>query len=254
MGERLQKILSQWGVASRRQAEVLLSQGQVRVNGQVAHLGQSADPQVDRIEVQGQVLAPASRPDHQYILLHKPLGYISTCKDPEGRRTVLQLLPRNLVEGNGLHPVGRLDTDSSGALLLSNDGEFTFWLTHPSHQVSKTYDVWLDGHPSPQALQDWRQGLDLDGKRTQPAIVTVLKSGRDRTLLRIVIREGRNRQIRRVADLLGYPVQSLHRSAIGSIGLGTLPRGDHRPLAKAEVDALFDRTVVIDRTVVTERS
>jgi pseudouridine synthase len=239
MGERLQKILSQWGVASRRQAEVLLANGQVRVNGVVAHLGQSADPQVDRIEVNGQLLAPESRPDHTYLLLHKPLGYISTCKDPEDRRTVLDLIPPELALGCGLHPVGRLDTDSSGALLLSNDGDFTFRLTHPSHEVSKTYDVWLQDHPSPQALEAWRNGVELDGSRTQPAGVKILKIGRDRTFLRVILREGRNRQIRRVADLLGYPVISLHRSAIGSIGLGDLNRGAYRPLVSAEVNALL---------------
>lgn len=241
MGERLQKILSQWGVASRRQAEVLLASGQVRVNGVVAHVGQSADPHRDRIEVQGQLLAPESRPEHYYILLHKPLGYISTCKDPEGRRTVLDLLPQELTQGCGLHPVGRLDTDSSGAILLSNDGDFTFWLTHPSHEVSKTYDVWVQNHPSPQALAAWRQGIDLDGSRTQPARVDVIKSGRDRTFLRITLREGRNRQIRRMADLLGYPVISLHRSAIGTIGLGALQRGSYRTLDKMEVNTLFDQ-------------
>jgi 23S rRNA pseudouridine2605 synthase len=242
MAERLQKILSQWGVASRRGAEALIAAGRVRVNGHLAELGQRADPACDRIEVDGQPLPQGDRPETHYLLLHKPAGVVSTCRDTHRRRTVLDLIPA--AQQAGLHPVGRLDADSTGALLLTNDGELTFALTHPSHDVPKTYRVWVAGSPSRQRLAQWRQGVVLEGRMTRPAEVDVLERRGDRTELRIVLREGRNRQIRRVAEQLGHPVLALHRVAIGSIELGSLPEGELRSLVPSEVAYLKSALVV----------
>ena len=217
---RIQKVLSHHGLASRRQAESWIRGGRVQVNGQVAQVGQAVDPQVDRIAVDGVLLPTAPRA--LYILLHKPLGVVSTCHDPQGRPTVLHCLPPHLAQGQGLHPVGRLDTNSTGALLLSNDGDFTFRLTHPRHPLAKTYEVWVQGHPPPAILHRWRSGIVLDGKPTLPATVTILTQTSQQTCLQIQLWEGRNRQIRRVAAQLGYPVIALHRTAIGSLDLQSL--------------------------------
>lgn len=235
MTERLQKILSQWGVASRRQAEQMILDGRVRLNGTTVQLGQRANPEKDWIEVDGKPINPQNRPILLYLLLHKPAGVVSTCRDPEGRSTVLDLLPPSLQQ-QGLHPVGRLDTASTGALLLTNDGAVTACLTHPRHSVPKTYRVWVQGHPPEAALRQWRQGILLDGRMTRPAEVRVLEGGQaPSTLLEIVLREGRNRQIRRVAEQLGFPVIKLHRVAIGSIRLGRLPSGQYRKLHPDEI-------------------
>jgi pseudouridine synthase len=238
---RLQKILSQWGIASRRRAEQLILAGRVRVNGQVAQLGQTAETTTDRIEVDGKLITVQSRPEPVYLLLNKPVGVVSTCFDPQGRPTVLELLPPQLREYEGIHPVGRLDIESSGALLLTNDGELTFQLTHPRHSISKTYLVWVRGQPSNLVLDAWRTGIDLDGKDTLPAQVTVLKYQNNRTFLKIVLTEGRNRQIRRVATQLGHPVLNLHRISIGDIridGDRSLPVGSHRQLRLTELQSL----------------
>ncbi len=238
MTARLQKILSQWGIASRRQAEQLILAGRVRLNGEVAKLGQTAEPATDRIEVDGRIITIEGRPEPLYLLLNKPIGVISTCDDPQGRRTVLELLPPDLRTCEGIHPVGRLDIDSSGALLLTNDGELTFSLTHPSHNISKTYEAWVQGQPASDTIDAWRQGIDLDGQYTLPAQVRVVKHKDDNTLLRITLTEGRNRQIRRVATQLGHPVIQLHRIGIGNIsvdGERALALGAYRHLQAAEV-------------------
>lgn len=236
MAERLQKILSQWGIASRRQAEQLIQDGRVMVNGEPGHLGQKADPQRDQIAVDGQLLQ-ADAPTLVYLMLNKPFGVVCTCDDPEGRATVLSLID-DRDRADGLHPVGRLDIDSTGILLLTNDGALTFGLTHPRHSIPKTYQVWVTGHPSPATLRQWRQGVDLAGKRTRPAAVQVLKSAPDRTFLQVVLKEGRNRQIRRVAEQLGHPVLRLHRLSLGPVQLGDLPIGGYRSLTEAEVATL----------------
>ncbi len=243
MEARLQKILSQWGIASRRQAEEMIRQKRVRINGELAYLGQKADPHVDRITVDGQPLAVVSPPDLMYLLLHKPVGIVSTCDDPQGRKTVLDLLPEELRKGQGLHPVGRLDTDSTGALILTNDGDLTFKLTHPRHSIPKTYQVVVEGHPPQAVLQQWRQGVILEGRKTRPARVEIIQRFANSTCLEIVLKEGRNRQIRRIAEQLGYPVIKLHRSAIGVIqlqtpGKETLPSGCYRHLTNYEIDCL----------------
>jgi pseudouridine synthase len=236
MVERLQKILSQRGIASRRQAEQMILDGRVRLNGAVGQLGQKADPDTDWIEVDGQPIQ--SRPELVYLLLHKPLGVVTTCHDPQGRPTVISLLPDQFQQ-SGLHPVGRLDTFSTGALLLTNDGAVTIRLTHPRHSVSKTYHVWVQGHPPELVLHQWRQGVQLGDQLTRPAQVRVLQSNQQATLLEIVLQEGRNRQIRRVAEQLGFPVKQLHRTAIGAIQLGQLLPGQYRRLHSHEVNFLY---------------
>lgn len=243
MEERLQKILSGWGIASRRDAEAMILAGRVRCNGAVAQLGQKADPQKDAIAVDGKLIQPQQRPQPIYLLLHKPAGVVSTCDDPQGRPTVIDLLPPQLRTGQGIHPVGRLDADSTGALLLTNDGELTFALTHPRHEIPKTYHVVVQGHPSQSVLQQWRQGVVLEGRKTRPAQVRVISRDANQTSLEIVLREGRNRQIRRMTEQLGYPVIYLHRTAIGSIHLqppkaAALPIGCYRPLKQDELGCL----------------
>lgn len=244
MEERIQKILSQWGIASRRQAEQLILNGQVMVNGQVATLGQKANPDCDCITVDGKKIKQASRPQFIYLLINKPLGVVCTCEDPQGRPKVLDLLPEELRWGQGIHPVGRLDLESTGALILTNDGELTFQLTHPSHELGKTYQVLVKGHPSLETLNKWRQGVILSGKATLPAQVKLINAdGNSQTLLEIVISEGRNRQIRRVAELLGHPVIKLHRTAIGPISLNVLNQdelfpGQYRHMKQQEIDSL----------------
>ena len=240
MRERLQKLLSQRGIASRRQSEKLILSGRVTVNGEVAELGQRADTTCDRVCVDGVEIGKP--PSHVYLLLHKPRGVVSTCHDPQGRQTVLDLLDAELQSGKGIHPVGRLDADSTGALLLTNDGELTHQLTHPSHQMPKVYQVWVEGIPSEHVLRQWRCGVALEGRKTLPATVTLMRSAMrhriQQSLLEVTLREGRNRQIRRVAEGLGHPVTALHRAKIGSLALGNLPRGRYRLLKNTEMAQL----------------
>ena len=226
--ERLQKLIAGSGICSRRQAETLLREGQVQVNGCVAQLGEQADPERDQISIAGQPLAPAPAP--LTLLLHKPPGVLCTCQDPQGRPTVLDLLPDHWRRQAGLHPVGRLDAASRGALLLSNDGDLTLRLTHPRYGHRKTYRVWVGGHPSAATLHTWRQGVPLDGVASAPVDVRPLQHSRHATLLEVTMHEGRNRQIRRTADLLGHPVRDLLRVAIGSVALGQLGEGHWRRL------------------------
>lgn len=259
MDERLHKILSHWGIASRRQAETMISAGRVRLNGTVCtNLGQKADPDRDVIEVDGVPIQAETRPQRIYLLLHKPLGVVSTCADPQGRKTVLDLLPPAIATGQGIHPVGRLDVDSTGALLLTNDGDLTNQLTHPRHSVPKTYRVVVRGTPPESVLQKWRTGVMLSDRSTLPAQVRVIEvQPGDRTLLEVILREGRNRQIRRVAEQLGYPVIQLHRIAIGSIQLHPLKPGAYRPLKDFEIDGLkhpSDRTETFSVAGVQERT
>ncbi len=243
MEERLQKILSQSGIASRRQAEALIVAGRVRRNGEVASIGAKADLEVDEISVDGKLIQPQFRPQLIYLLLNKPKGVVSTCDDPQGRKTVIDLLPKNLQIGAGIHPVGRLDADSTGALILTNDGELTFLLTHPRHSIPKTYHVWVKGHPPKTVLQHWQQGVILEGKKTRTCSVRVIAKGKNSeqtTCLEIILKEGRNRQIRRIAEQLGYPVIALHRTAIGTIQLqpsteALLPQGCYRYLEEVEI-------------------
>jgi 23S rRNA pseudouridine2605 synthase len=246
MSERVQKILSQWGIASRRQAEKIILAGRVRLNGRVVQLGERADLTVDKLEVDGQPLLSSQRPQFIYLLINKPAGVVSTCYDPQKRPIVLDLLPAKLRVRQGIHPVGRLDAESTGALLLTNDGKLTLSLTHPRYHLPKTYRVWVNGHPTSSELECWRRGVMLSGKKTLPARVKAIERSKEHTLLEIVLTEGRNRQIRRVAEQLGYQVTKLERIAIGSISLQSpngqkLPSGHYRHLEESEVKFLKNR-------------
>ena len=237
--ERLQKILSQAGVASRRAAEKLIAEGRVSVNGAtVREMGTKADPSSDDIRVDGRRIKAAQT--LRYILLNKPAGYVTTRSDPQRRPTVIDLLQgvREYV-----YPVGRLDYDTEGLLLLTNDGDLAAKLTHPRHGVERTYEVRVAGVPDPDAIDRLRTGIPLDGRRTQPADVDLL-SRRSRgteerdALLRITIREGRNRQVRRMLEAVGHPVKALARTRIGSLTDRHLKPGMWRELRAEEVRAL----------------
>ncbi|MCP9773118.1 rRNA pseudouridine synthase [Synechococcus sp. Tobar12-5m-g] len=232
VAERLQKLLATAGLCSRRRAEQLISEGRVLVNGRVGQLGDRADPRLDRVELDGRPLPV--RPAPIRLLLHKPMGVLSSCHDPRGRPTVLDLLPRELSKQTGLHPVGRLDADSRGALLLTNDGALTLRLSHPRYAHAKTYRVRLAGHPTQACLERWRRGVPLDGQPALPVAIQALRHGAESCWLELTMQEGRNRQIRRTASLLGHPVLDLQRVAIGAIQLGDLPEGHWRHLADQE--------------------
>ncbi len=247
MEERIQKILSQWGIASRRHAEKMILARRVHLNGNIVQLGQKANPYTDRLEVDGKIIRPLERPQLIYLLLNKRSGVVSTCNDPQNRPTVLDVLPAELREGQGIHPVGRLDTNSTGALLLTNDGDLTLRLTHPRYHLPKKYTVWVEGQPGEAVLENWRNGVSLSGKLTLPAQIHLLKQKKDCTLLEIVLREGRNRQIRRIAEQLGYPVLHLHRTAIGSVQLQAankppLAKGNYRFLETSEINSLLNQS------------
>lgn len=235
MRQRLQKLMSAAGHCSRRQAEQLLRQGRVEVNGTIARLGDQADPETDLICVDGTPLAKGAA--DRVLLLNKPPGVISSCHDPQGRDTVLDLIPSEL--RRGLHPVGRLDADSRGALLLSNQGELTLKLTHPRYAHCKTYRVTVTGTPDPTTLERWSQGVELDGSRTLPACVRLLRSEPEQSTLEVILREGRNRQIRRIASLLGHSVIDLQRVAIGGLALGSIAEGCWRELSRQEWRSLI---------------
>lgn len=243
MPERVQKVLSQWGIASRRKAEKMILEGRIQINGKTANLGDKADLTVDILHVDGKIIQASDRPQFIYLLLNKPIGVVSTCSDPQNRSTVIDLLPKDLQRGTGIHPVGRLDYASSGALILTNDGKLTLGLTHPRYHLPKTYHVELDCSPKKKDLVMWRKGVMLNGKKTLPAKVGLIKSDVSQKTIEIILQEGRNRQIRRVAEKLGYQVKKLHRVAIGSISLNylnktTLSQGKYRHLQKTEIDLL----------------
>jgi 23S rRNA pseudouridine2605 synthase len=233
--ERLQKILSQAGVASRRASEQLMLEGRVTLNGvTVRELGTKADPAADDIRVDGRrIRLPEQR---RYLLLNKPRGYVTTRSDPQRRPTVLDLLGgvREYV-----YPVGRLDFDSEGLLLLTNDGELAAHLTHPSHGVARVYEVRVAGIPDPHDLERLARGVTIDGRRTEPAQLQIVPDRvADRATVRITIHEGRNRQVRRMFDAIGHPVDELRRVAIGPIRDTRLKPGAWRDLSATEVSAL----------------
>ena len=228
MQERLQKILSARGVASRRKAEDMILAGRITVNGNVANLGDSADPDQDEIKVDGALLP--SQKEFVYILLHKPRGYVTTLSDEKGRKTAAQLVADC---GYRVYPVGRLDMDSEGLLLFTNDGDFANRLMHPKHEVQKTYLTWVEGF-SEAAVQKLKQPITLDDYRIHPPKVRVMKPG----LLEITIHEGRNRQVRRMCDAAGMHVTRLKRIREGKLSLGELPLGKWRYLTEDEVKGL----------------
>jgi pseudouridine synthase len=232
--ERVQKLLAAAGVSSRRQAEKLILAGRVTVNGAVLTLlGTQVDPARDVVAVDGVPVRAATV--HATLMLNKPAGFITTRSDPHARETVMSLVPKI----PGLHPIGRLDQDTTGLLLLTTDGALTYALTHPRHQVEKTYQAWVRGNPDPEALRRLREGVMVEGRLTAPARVGVLKEKKSRTLLAITIHEGRKRQVRRMCKAVGYPVESLTRTRLGPLKLGTLPEGKWRELTDREVAALF---------------
>ncbi len=227
-GERLQKVLARAGVASRRAAEDLIAEGRVAVNGEVAELGRRVHIDRDRVEVDG-ALVPV-RPGLVYYLLNKPAGVVTTAADPEGRPTVVQLVPRT----PRVFPIGRLDAATEGLLLLTNDGELAHHLSHPRFGVDKEYVAQVGGKVSAGAVRRLRDGVDLEDGRTAPA--RVAQMGPD--TVRIVIHEGRNRQVRRMCDAVGLPVQRLVRTRIGPLTDRRLAPGEWRPLTPAELRSL----------------
>ena len=232
MRERLQKILSARGVASRRKAEEMISAGLVTVNGTAASLGDTADPETEDIRVAGKPLP--RREDYVYILLNKPRGYVTTLSDEKGRPNVTRLVADC---GVRVYPVGRLDMDSEGLLLLTNDGEFANALMHPKHEVEKTYDVWVTGY-TPGGEKQLARPITLDGYTIRPPRVRLLKVEADRARFRVTIHEGRNRQIRRMCDAAGMHCTRLRRIQEGNLRLGDLPVGKWRYLTREEADGL----------------
>lgn len=229
--ERLQKTLARAGVASRRKAEELIAQGCVRVNGLVVkQLGVQVDPGSDRIEVDG--VPVRLDPTLTYLMLNKPAGVVSTRSDPQDRLTVIDLLPQKYKH---LHPVGRLDADTEGLLLLTNDGEFTHRLTHPRHEVTKRYRAVVQGTVQPNDIRKLSDGVQLDDGTTAPCSVRVVRRGKDRTWVDLELHEGRNRQVRRMLKAVGFPVLKLKRTRVGGLTLRDLPLGSFRLLTRHEV-------------------
>ncbi len=248
MKERLQKILSSAGIASRRAAERLIEEGRVDVDGEVVReLGTSADPETQEIRVDGTRVRP-DRP-RRYVALHKPKGYVTTRSDPGRRPTVMELLPPAL---RNLYPVGRLDMGSTGLLILTDDGELAQKLTHPRFGVEKSYLVTLAGQPDKKTLDRATRGIVVDGERLsldevevlggrpdrRPPKLTPTESLRERTRLRATLRRGKNREIRRLFEALGFPVVDLHRERIGGLSVRGIPPGGFRPLSRGEVELL----------------
>lgn len=234
MSERLQKVLAHAGIASRRAAERLIVAGRVTVNGAVAaELGTKVDPERDSIKVDGKRIQGApSRPT--YLAFYKPRGVVTTLSDPEGRRSVRDFLDDVHVR---VYPVGRLDFDSEGLLLLTDDGALARDLMHPSSGVEKTYRAKVRGLPEPETLARLARGIHLDGRRTGPAEVRLVRAG-DNPWIEIAITEGRNRQVRRMLQAVGHPVQRLRRIRYGGVELGRLAPGALRPLRPGEVERL----------------
>ena len=233
MEERLQKILAKAGYGSRRTCEEFIAKGRVTVNGQIATLGMKADPQVDRIELDNRAV---NKPEKlKYIALYKPRGVISAAKSQEGRRTVVDLVD----ETGRLYPVGRLDADSEGLILLTNDGELTNQLTHPRYGHEKEYRVLVAVHPDEKQLATWRRGVVLDEDyRTAPAKVRLEGYKGKGAWLRVVMGEGRKRQIREIGSRIGLPIVKIIRLRIHTLYLGSLKPGQSRPLTSKEIDSL----------------
>ena len=232
--ERLHKFLSRAGVASRRLAEDWIRAGRVAVNGQVVtEMGVKIEADRDKIEVDGRPVRPPAAP--VTVMLHKPYGYISSTHDPQGRRVVTDLLKDAFKER--LYPVGRLDYDATGLLLLTNDGDLAYRLTHPGYQVPRVYRVTVAGDVTPETLGRLTEGVNV-GDRTVTALVEVKKRESGRTVLELVLREGRYHLVKRLLLHVGHPVLKLKRIAFGPLHLGTLPRGDFRMLSREEIEAL----------------
>lgn len=235
-GERLQKVLARAGLGSRRRCEELIDAGRVTVNGEVAILGRRVEPDTDRIECDG--VPVTTRTDLVHYLLNKPRGVVTTANDPQGRRTVLDLLPRE----PRVFPVGRLDLDTEGLIVVTNDGELAQALTHPSRGVEKEYLAEVRGVPSRAALRALREGVALDDGITAPARVAVAAERDGNAALTIVIHEGRNRQVRRMCDAIGHPVHRLVRTRLGTLQDPALAPGAWRRLDPEEIRSLHGAT------------
>jgi len=230
---RLQKILSETGVASRRQAEELIREGRVTVNGRLARIGDKVDPSRDHIKVDGKLVAsPAAK---AYLMLHKPKQVVTTAEDPEGRPVVMDLLKTKLPR---LFPVGRLDYDAEGILLLTNDGEMAHRLSHPSFQVPRTYWVKVKGKPTPEEVRRLSRGITLEDGPTAPCRIAPRREARENAWLEMTLREGRNRQVKRMWERMGYPVLKLRRVSFAGLSLGSLKPGEYRHLRPSEVEKL----------------
>lgn len=233
---RLQKLLAQSGVASRRKCEELMLDGEVEVDGEVVtRLGTKVDPRVAVIRVSGQRLPPIS--DHVYLVVNKPRGVVSTMSDPEGRRTLEEFVAHR---PERLFHVGRLDVDTSGLLLLTNDGDFANKMAHPSYEVDKTYVAEVDGEVTKETVATLLAGVELDDGPVRPTEVRIVASTRHKSIVELVIHEGRNRIVRRLLDHLGHPVRKLSRIRFGAVRLGGLPSGELRELTNDELGALLD--------------
>ena len=236
-GIRLQKVLAAAGGASRRASEILISEGRVEVNGTVvSEQGRRVDPERDTIRVDGARIPPPRR--HRYLALNKPRGVVSTMEDPEGRRTLADYLPPRKPER--LFHVGRLDVDTEGLILLTNDGEFAHRLAHPRFEVPKTYVAEVAGVVDRRTLQRLEKGLRLDDGPVRPDRIKLLSRGESRSLLTITLHEGRNRVVRRMLESVGHPVDRLARTGIGPVRLGQLASGTTRDLSRDELGALLD--------------
>lgn len=235
-GVRVQKLLARAGFGSRRASEALIAAGRVTVNGEPAKLGRRVDPATDRVEVDG--IPVVVRDDLVYYLLNKPRKVVTTVRDPEGRSTVLDLVPRE----PRVFPVGRLDYDTEGLLILTNDGDLAHRLTHPSRGVEKEYLAEVDGVPTRGALRAIREGIDLDDGRTAPARARLAETQGDVAAVELVIHEGRNRQVRRMLEAVGHPVRRLVRTRIGPVADRGLTPGTWRSLTRDEVRRLYEAT------------
>ncbi len=234
---RLQKHLSECGIASRRKAEELIAAGKVKINGHIAEIGAKVDPKRDKITVRGKAVVPVN--EKVYIMLNKPRGYVTTMSDELGRKTVSDLVAD---AGNRIFPVGRLDRDSEGLLIMTNDGDFANTLTHPSSHVNKTYRVTVKGAAEEEQLLKMKEGIMLDGRKTLPCDCFVAERKPDRTVLIFILNEGRNRQIRRMCEAVGLEVLRLKRTEIAGVKLGMLPQGKWRPLNEREMRRLTNIT------------
>jgi len=235
---RLQKMLADCGVASRRKSEQLIADGSVKVNGQTAKIGDKVDPYNDKVVVKGKKISGRSKPKHYYVMLHKPRGYVTTMNDEMGRKCVAELVSDIPAR---IYPVGRLDRDSEGLLLMTNDGEFANKVTHPAKHVYKVYKVTIRPGITEEQLTEMSCGMVIDGRMTAPAEIHVVTRKEGRCVLEIILREGRNRQIRKMCEQLGIEVARLKRIAIGQVKLGGLEQGKWRELSKDEVRRLTAR-------------
>ena len=244
MEERLQKYLAGAGIASRRASEKLIAEGRVEVNGRiVTEQGVKIDPERDVVKVNGKAVRQEEK--LVYVLLNKPAGYVTTVTDPQGRPTVMDLLQDVTVR---VFPVGRLDYETEGALLFTNDGELSFRMTHPKFELVKTYVATLQGQVSEEKLERLRQGIKLEDGMTQPAEVRLLKQEKHKTIIEIKIHEGRKRQIKRMGKAIGHPVLALKRIAIDSLTLDKVAPGEYRYLTADEVAKLCAKLQLGDRT------